>query len=97
MFWFQGKVIFRFLLLHNFVRQALCKCMYVACSIKQMFVFAFWWKPGIYAFLSIPSCNVCFTLELLSYIISFVTPYNSSINKDLCIQETKKKLPKKVK
>lgn len=65
--------------------------MYVACSIKQMFVFAFWWKPGIYAFLSIPSCNVCFTFELLSYIISIVTPYNSSINKDLCIQETKKK------
>jgi len=68
--------------------------MYVACSIKQMFVFAFWWKPGIYAFLSIPSCNVCFTFELLSYIINIVTPYNSSINKDLCIQETKNKKKK---
>lgn len=64
MFQFQGKVIFRFLPLHNFVKQTLCKCMFVACNFKQMFVFAFSWKPGIYAFLSIPSCNVCFTFEL---------------------------------
>lgn len=55
------------ILLHNFVKQILCKCVVVACNFKQVFVFAFLGAGKRFcAVLSFPSCNVCFTFELLS-------------------------------